>query len=533
MKSKIYFLAAAFLSVGLVSCNELDTFPEDGYVMADQKEHAIQMNPELASAGVVGISAVMPRCFSVYTSSVHFDFGWPALLMCLESGSQDFVSSNIGYNWFSYGGADYTWGTNNTPPANMAWYLSYQIIKSCNDVIASIDPTSDNPELKLFVSQGYANRAYAYFTLAQLFQYTYVGHESLPCVPIITNLNSKEAAENGAPRATVQEVYEQILSDIDTAIKMLTESGLPVTNIASVGAKRFVSLGAAYGIRARVNLVMNKWQAAADDAAKAIQLSGCTPLSIEEASRPGFWNSDSHECMWAVYIQETDRCVTTGIVNWPSMMGSFNSNGYWAVGATRRCNKALFSSIPTTDARKGWWLDANGSSKNLTSEQTKFLMKYKPEPYTQVKFGPYKDEVGTVTNANDYFLMRVEEMYLIQAEATAMAGNAGAGKTLLENFVKTYRNPAYTCDASTPEEVQEAVWTQRRIELWGEGFSYFDLLRLNKGLDRRGGGWESVWVYNVPAPLKPLLIPNGEMQANKAIGENNEAWSKPDPVDDK
>ncbi|MDE6443444.1 MAG: RagB/SusD family nutrient uptake outer membrane protein, partial [Muribaculaceae bacterium] len=70
------------------------------------------------------------------------------------------------------------------------------------------------------------------------------------------------------------------------------------------------------------------------------------------------------------------------------------------------------------------------------------------------------------------------------------------------------------------------------IELWGEGFCYTDLLRLGKGLDRRGAGWESQWVYNVPAPLKPLLIPNGEMEANSAITTNNDAWSMPSPVDD-
>jgi hypothetical protein len=532
MKRKIYYIAAATLfSMGLSSCNNLDTIPEDSYVTADQKEESVEMNPELASAGVVGISAVYPRVMSVYAEA-HFDFGWPSLGLMLDSGTADLVSSNIGYNWYSTDVSDYSWGTNTAYVGSMSWYLGYKVIKAANDVIASIGAEPESAQLQLFAAQGYANRAYIYFTLAQLYQYTYVGHESLPCVPLITDLNSDEAALNGAPRATVQEVYDQILSDLNTAIDLLTKSGLPVTEIASTGSKRFVSLGTAYGLRARVNLVMNNWQAAADDAAKAIQTSGCTPLSIEEASRPGFWDSNDHECMWAIYIQETDRAVTSGIVNFPSMMGSFNSNGYWTVGATRRINKALYAAIGTNDARKGWWLSSSGSSNNLTSAEAKFLAKFSPEGYTQVKFGAYQNEIGTVTNANDYFLMRVEEMYLIQAEATAMAGNPSAGATMLENFIKTYRNPSYTVTASSKEEVQEECWLQRRIELWGEGLAYFDLLRLNKGLDRRGGGWESVWVYNVPAPLKPILIPNGEMQANKAIGDNNEAWAKPSPVDD-
>ena len=236
--------------------------------------------------------------------------------------------------------------------------------------------------------------------------------------------------------------------------------------------------------------------------------------------------------MWAIFIEPSDRVVTSGIINFPSHMGSFNSNGYWAVGAFRLINIALYNSIPATDCRKGWWLDANGLSTNLNESQQSFVTANAAAPYTQVKFGPYQGIVGTSTNANDVPLMRVEEMYLIQAEATAMAGNAAGGKQILEDFVKTYRDPSYSTTAASASEVQDAVWTQRRIELWGEGFCYFDLLRLNKGLDRRGGGYESTWVYNVAAPLKPFLIPNQEMETNAAIGSNNETWDRPTAVDD-
>lgn len=534
MKHKInYFMAAvaATLAFGTVSCNDLDTEPWDSYVTAGEKEDAINHNPDIASAGVVSISAVMPKCWSVYTDSYHFDFGWPALMMMFDSMTADFVSDPIGYNWFQ-SCADYSLGTINNNVNNMGWNLSYKIIKTSNAVLETY-PVVETPEQKLYAAQALANRAYAYFTLAQLFQYTYVGHESLPCVPIITEKNEKAVTEaGGIARNSVQEVYDQIMSDLNNAVDYLSTCGLSTKEIASTGSKRFISLGVAYGLRARVNLVMNKWKDAADDATKAIAASGCTPLSKDEAARPGFSDSDDHECMWAVYIQETDRCVTSGIVNYPSMMGSFNSNGYWTVGATRRINKKLYSSIQYSDARKGWWLSELNKSMNLTTDEQNFVGQFNPKAYTNVKFGPYKGEIGTTLNANDYFLMRVEEMYLIQAEATAMAGNAPGGKTMLVNFVKTYRDPEYTCKANTPEEVQNAVYQQRRIEFWGEGMNYFDLLRLNLPLDRRGGGWESQWCYNVPAPLKPLLIPNTEMEANKLIGANNETWSKPAAVPD-
>ena len=132
--------------------------------------------------------------------------------------------------------------------------------------------------------------------------------------------------------------------------------------------------------------------------------------------------------------------------------------------------------------------------------------------------------------------MRAEEMYLILAEAQAMSGNAAQGAATLQTFVNTYRDPSYTCRASSASEVQDAVWLQRRIELWGEGFSYFDLLRLKKGIDRRGGGYEAHLVYNIQPndPVLIYLIPQSEIQSNALISENdnNETAGIPTPVAD-
>lgn len=82
--------------------------------------------------------------------------------------------------------------------------------------------------------------------------------------------------------------------------------------------------------------------------------------------------------------------------------------------------------------------------------------------------------------------MRVEEMYLIAAEAKAMT-NAPEGKSLVEEFVNTYRwtdsATHYSCNATTSEAVRDEIFFQRQIELWGEVFEYIDRLRLNKGID--------------------------------------------------
>ena len=166
-------------------------------------------------------------------------------------------------------------------------------------------------------------------------------------------------------------------------------------------------------------------------------------------------------------------------------MGSLNY-GYASVGGWRRISPKLYSEIPASDVRKGWFLNGEGVSANLPAAAQTYITGKKAPAYTQVKYGVLNDQWGTDNNATDIILMRVEEMYLIKAEAQAMSGNVSGGVSTLNSFVTAYRDPSYQCTATTPEAVQEAVWQQRRLEFWGEGMAYFDIMRLNKGVNRLG-----------------------------------------------
>ena len=145
--------------------------------------------------------------------------------------------------------------------------------------------------------------------------------------------------------------------------------------------------------------------------------------------------------------------------------------------------------------------------------------------------------LGTNAAANDWPLMRVEEMILIQAEATAMGGNPSDGKQILESFVKTYRDEQYSCKASDAAGVQNAVWLQRRIELWGEGFSMADVMRLGRNVVRVKNGvatnFPDAYAFNVAADNGWLLmrIPQDETNANTGIppAANNSDGTMPKP----
>ncbi|MBQ8463290.1 MAG: RagB/SusD family nutrient uptake outer membrane protein [Prevotella sp.] len=548
--NKIFYLAAA--SVLAVSCADLDTEPQGSTVTADQKAEVAANDPSKVSASVTGITTM----FSIYEKSFssHHDYGHASMMLFNDSRGIDLIGFDTGYNWYSAG---LTLGdrTLNAYGSYYAWVNAYNQIFAANAVVGQISAETENSTLKFYLAQALCIRAFDYFNLIQQFQFTYKGNEDAPGVPVILDTNADEAGANGIARNTVGEVYEQILADLNLAVDLLEAS----TEVRA--DKRYVDLGVALGLRARVNLVMQNWAEAAADAQAAIAATDAEPISIEEASKPGFVSMTEKDWMWGIYIAETDRVVTSAIVNWPSHMGSFNY-GYASVGAWRMINPSLYNMMNVTDARKGWFLDASSKSVNLTAQQQAYVTQNKMPAYTQVKFAPYNGELGTSTNANDVPLMRVEEMYLIVAEAQAMAGNPAGGKTALENFVKTYRDPQYTCEAASAAAVQDAVWVQRRIELWGEGLSYFDLLRLRKGIDRASTLFSTVdpdkklqnYNYRIVDTVEGeraaietvksgngsttgtdinyliYQIPNEEIQANKLINEGDNNLGAPQLV---
>ena len=153
-------------------------------------------------------------------------------------------------------------------------------------------------------------------------------------------------------------------------------------------------------------------------------------------------------------------------------------------------------------------------------------------PYTNVKFNSYQGVLGQSLNASDIPLMRVEEMYLIKAEGEAMSGNTATAKQTLSKFVRTYRDPAYASLGADAKAIQEEVWMQRRVELWGEGLSFFDIMRLKKGIDRRGHTFPSAFVYNIEYGNDVLLfcIPYDEVAANPGLSESDNNKSMPTPT---
>lgn len=533
MKTTYKILPAITALAFLGSCNDLNTEPMSGTVTSQQKETVVANDPSMAEASVNALPMMTKQYCGIYNNeNYQNDFGWPASMLLMDSRTADMPSTTDSYNWFGYG-LDYSDKTSSSSSTRFMWGTNYNMIFSCNSILKTIDPETTNETLQYYMAQALGYRAWAYFNLAQMYQFTYVGNQDKPCVPIITEENSDQAAVDGVARATVQEVYDQILSDINKAIDLLKNTGhvAPADRLE----KQFITACSATGIRARVNLVMNNWSAAAEDAQYVIQNSKCTPYTIEEVSKPSFWDASDHSWLFAIDIESGE---VGNLHCWPGHFVTFYYGGYAQVGVYRMINKTLFESIPSTDVRKGWWCDANGESPNLDEAHAEVIYSYFDDPkeaaYINVKFDTYQSMFTGVCYLNDIPLMRIEEMYLTLAEAQAMSGNTTGGVATLNSFIQNYRNPQYNCMMTTATEIQDEVWKQRRIELWGEGIAYYDLQRLKKPVDRVGGGFEPSVVFNIPAdsPLRLYLIPLAETQTNPLIPEsaNNPEGPIPTPI---
>ena len=518
--NKIYITALIVLAA---SCSQMDNLqPQGGIILEQQLKDVNAMVPSRADASFNGMFTKLGAPGSVTGGTRPDDFGFIMMAFSNDIEAADIVLANSGYNWFSACGL---LTSRNADYANpyIRYAAPYNTIAAANNVLNSYSEDSEDQAVIYKLAQARAIRAFAYLNLAPYFQFGYAaGAQDKPCVPIVTE-ETTDFTDN--PRATVAEVYELIISDLDYAIENL--EGYVRTD------KSRIDIQTAYGLRARAYLNMQEWALAAADAAKAAE--GYAPASMEEVAKPFLYSISEHNWIWG-YDMTSDIAMQSPYATSSAWIRSFSGDGYSAGTQVYSCiNNLLYEKIPESDVRKGWWVDASlqsplleyvtwdGVSGNAVAGLMIDNVKMAFLPYTNVKFG--MNTVGGTLNDDDWPFMRVEEMILIQIEGLAKSGSPAQAKAMLEDFIRTYRDPAYSADASG-RSLEDEIWFQRRVELWGEGFSNNDTRRLNKPLVRFHGGEDSnfpeAFRFNMTADDGWWLMrfTSSEMNTNLAIIDN-------------
>jgi hypothetical protein len=387
-------------------------------------------------------------------STGHDNFGQKATDLMFDLMGNDMVVNTQGYGWFNTDYSLTAWASAATgAQSDNAWYMYYDIIKQANKLINNVDGVEDATadQKNNIKGQAYGLRAYALFYLINYFQQTYKGHESEKGVPIYT-----QDTTVGKARGSVQDVYDQIVSDLTLAEPLVT--GKPRTD------KTNIDLSVIQGLRARVALEMEDWATAADYATKAHSTYSLMAASVYP-TRTAFSSVGNSECMWGSFIPEDQATIYASFFSHMDI----STGGYAALGGQKKITKALYDQIPAGDVRKTvFTTPGTGTVSNPDYNQLKFQV---PVP------GKW---------AADYFYMTAAEMYLIEAEALERDGKDDDARTALETLVQT-RYPAYSAAGLTGTALLNEILLQRRIELWGEGFSLWDIKRLGQGLNRPTG----------------------------------------------
>lgn len=518
---KILFMTA-FSAFALTSCIE-ETFPEDSVATTEQ----IGASASALEASLKGIPSQMAQGYLVYGDQVHeTDMAYPAYMIAQTEMLGDMypLGSDSGYDWYrSYNILANNMG-DNSYPSYLSWFTFYKFIKTANDIISTVDVKDESVSdaIKGAAGVAYAYRAFNYYMLTILFEpkeniYTDCSKVAGLTVPFVLETTTNDIAKNN-PRVPHDEMIAFILSDLDIAEQCLTNY--------TPENKMVPNLAVVYGIKAKVYMWDEDYANAAKYARMAIDASGASPVTAAQWNdlTTGF-NTANQAWMWYLHYDAENMGNLCNFTGWMSGEADWGYSSLTCPGIDR----SLYEKIADNDFRKYSFIDpAKREFYNYQTVRDDAWFDEAPA-YLSLKFrcGGGDCMTYSVGAAVDVPVMRVEEMYLIEAEAVAASQSVEAGVVLLNSFMQTYRQPDYNCKASDLRAFQLEVLTQMRIEFWGEGCAFATAKRLECGVMQNYEG------TNAPADIfkinckgiKPswnMVIPISEVQANSALeGMNN------------
>lgn len=424
-----------------------------------------------------------------------------------------------------------------------AWWFLYNVVANANRVLSTIDEAEGDASLRaLYKAQALTYRAYGYSYLVQIFCKRWMDSDNGASDGVVLRLDASTGPQE---LATLAKCYEQIYQDCDDAVALFKESGLKVTDFY------LPSINMAYGVKARAALAREDWETAAAAANKARE--GYSPMSQDEFAA-GFCNAND-EWIYGGYGSAEENMWYYSFGTYHGYNGYVATMGYNVVG-----NRELVDQFNDSDVRKSLFLHQNlfpedrfvygktvgamgAASTDLRTKMAKYMQTLpgfmalynktgtaptKPSIYNQLKFG-----VFDLPGISQQCFMRAAEMYLIEAEALCKQAtpDEAAARDLLDK-INSARDDGYTASSASGQDLIDEILLTRRMELWGEGFSWFDLKRLGASISRKTyavtgdvecpGTFGRQFAVNVGPNDQGTndwvwVIPLGETQYNKLI----------------
>jgi len=347
------------------------------------------------------------------------------------------------------------------------WLNSYSTINVVNNVISALDIVNEGDRTRV---EGEARfiRGITYFQLVRLFAKDYSdGDPSQNLgVPLKLQPTGVISEDDNIPRNTVQEVYDQVISDLTFA-----KNNLPGSNV--IDDNPYATSYAASAFLARVYLQMgNGFYENARDEANNVITNGSFALVDSVALAYNHSHENTSEDIFATQVTPQDG--TNSLQIFYAAQDPYGGRGDIEI---QQSHLDLYES---GDERLALFY-ADGSN---------------------IRTGKWRNQYGNVN------VIRLAEMYLIRAEANQRL-NESVGATPTED-INTIRERAGLDPLTGPVGLQE-ILDERHIELAFEGHFLFDLKRTQGSVG--GVGWDS------PSLVYP--IPQREMDANPALEQND------------
>ena len=514
-----YALTLSFVgAIALTGCIK-ETFPQGGSATSDQ----MMSNTRAFEALVRGIPGYLMQ--PTTHAGQHYELGYPAMVTIREMFGNDVAIMQIGYEWFgswhenTYQGENYIYG-------QYIWNYYSECVMNANKVIEFDKGESTDEAFKPLIGAAYAYRAMFWLEMGQMYEFkrnNYTSRDEVIglTIPYVPESLSEEAARQN-PRLKKDDLIFYISEDLNKAIEY--------THGRSRLGIQFPGEAEAYGLLARMYMWAEKYDDAKEAAQKAIELSGCTPLTEQQwtSTTSGFNSAATQNSwMWALTLTDESAAIKTGILNHASWFASETSFGYCGAGAFRVADAKFYSQISDRDFRKKSWKAPAGSKLNVPMlPDTEYYKQENLPDLAGVKFRPGAGNTDDylVGAKSDFPLMRVEEMYFIIAECDARKGD----NTALFDFMRTYRNPEYNIFVEGDELVTEVLF-QKRVEFWMEGVTFFDFKRcpdyitINRGYEGTNHYPDSQFNVDGLAPWMNVCFVMTETNQNPALINN------PDP----
>jgi len=258
MKKLLYFFT---LIIGLTSCNDY-----------------LEVEP---------VGQVIPKTVEDYRSFLTSAYSITNIGKILTSYRGDELRLNTNASGIEQYEDIFIWNDSNASPLTRAFpYASfYSIIFYCNHIIENQNNIEgDQNSIDQLVGEAYALRAMQYFELVNLYAKPYDNNATNdePAVPIVTVYD----AEKAYPKKSLEEVYSQILSDLEEAQALVN------VNEQDEGLNYRFSKIAVLAFQARVALYQQDWEEAIAFSEEALSIrSDIQNLNDNASIMPSEYNS--------------------------------------------------------------------------------------------------------------------------------------------------------------------------------------------------------------------------------------------------